>query len=115
MRGTVDMWMSSGGLDVIIGDGCSVVCQPVSLLAAAWGIPVVSWGCSSSTLSNKNIYPTFTRTKGTWMSLGPVFSALADTMGWNTVAILTSPEDVFRLAGVSAKKQSGCQWQENIL
>ncbi len=41
----VDMWMSVKDLDVIIGDGCSVVCQPASLLAAAWGIPIISWGC----------------------------------------------------------------------
>ena len=56
----VDAWQSMGGLDAVIGAGCSVVCQPVSLLAAAWNIPIVSYSCSSSSLSNKRTYPTFT-------------------------------------------------------
>lgn len=48
-------------LDGIIGGGCSTVCVPVSLLAAAWGIPVISYGCLLSTLGDKDTYPTFAR------------------------------------------------------
>ena len=92
----VDLWYSMEDLDAIVGDGCSVVCQPVSLLAASWGIPFVSWGCSSSSLSDKKIYPTFSRVESTWFSLAPIFSALVKVFNWKHVAIVTTSEDVFK-------------------
>ncbi len=64
MAMVIDMWVSVDHLDGIIGGMCSVVCQPVSLLAAAWNIPVVSPTCSSPTLSDKSTYPTFSRVDG---------------------------------------------------
>ncbi len=97
MQMMVDMWNSVPDLDAIIGDGCSSVCQPVSLLAAAWGIPVVSWGCRSGSLSDKSIYPTFTRLDGTWQSVVPAFNDVADMFGWTKIGILTTTEDVFKL------------------
>ena len=103
MQMMVEMWESVGDLDGIIGDGCSVVCQPVSLLAAAWGIPVISWGCAGAGLSNKDIYPTFTRVQGTWLTLGPVYNGVADLMGWNRVGIITSTEDLWRMAAEATK------------
>ena len=69
MRGikvTVDIWDSVDRLDGLIGGGCSVVCQPVALLAAAWNVPVVAWACASPPLSDKVTYPTFTRVMGPW-------------------------------------------------
>ncbi len=44
MKMAVELWASVQQLDGIIGSVCSVVCQPVSLLAASLNIPVVSWG-----------------------------------------------------------------------
>ena len=77
------MWSEVDDLDAFIGDGCSVVCQPVSLLAAAWRIPVVSFGCTSDSLSDKITYPTFTRVEGTWSILAPVIKDLSGKFGWN--------------------------------
>ncbi len=104
MAMAVDMW-TSVDLDAIIGDGCSVVCQPVSLLAASWNIPAISWGCISNALSNKANYPTFTRTDGPVSMLGPVYDKLADTFGWQTVGIMTSDDVIWQLAGESVKTE----------
>ena len=101
----VDMWNSVEDLDAIIGDGCSVVCQPAALLAAAWGIPIISWGCTSASLSNKVAYPTFTRVHGTWLNLGPVFYHLSEELYWDTVAIITTPEDIWKLTAEAIQKE----------
>ncbi len=90
----VDMWSSMQDLDGIIGDGCSVVCEPIALLAASWGIPIISWGCTSDALSDKSVYPTFTRVEGTWAILAPVLNDVADQFGWTRIAIIYTPEDI---------------------
>ncbi len=90
----IDMWKSVDDLSAFIGDGCSTVCQPLSLLSAAWGIPVISWGCTSDSLSNKDVYPTFTRVEGTWAILAPVLDDLADQFGWQRFGIIYTPEDI---------------------
>ena len=59
-RELVEIWKDVEDLDGIIGAFCSVVCQPVSLAAAALNIPAVSPTCTSSALSDKRAYPTFT-------------------------------------------------------
>ena len=97
MQMAVDMWASVQDLDAIIGDGCSNVCQPVSLLAAAWGIPMISWGCTSPSLSDKSMYPVFSRVEGTWLSLAPVFNALSDVFNWTTIAVLSTTEEIWTL------------------
>ncbi len=91
------MLSSFGYLDVIIGDGCSSVCQPQALLSAAWGIPMISWGCTSPALSNKEIYPTFTRVDTTFVAFAPVLDAMLDFFGWTRIAIVTTPEDIWKL------------------
>ena len=83
IRNVIDMWSSVDDIDAIIGDGCSVVCQPLSFLAEAWGIPVISFGCTSDSLSDKTTYPTFTRVEGTWAILAPALRSLSDQFEWN--------------------------------
>lgn len=51
-------------VDAFIGGGCNRVCEYVSLLAGKWNLPVISWGCMSGHLSNRNTFPTFARTVG---------------------------------------------------
>lgn len=97
----VEMWAQSDDLDAIIGPGCSSVCQPMSLLAAAWGIPIISWGCSSSLLSDKEINPTFSRLEGTWLARVPVYDSLTDIFGWHKIVTIITPVDVFRLTSVA--------------
>ncbi len=106
MQVAVDMWHHFlGGLDAIIGDGCSSVCQPQSLLAAAWRIPVISWGCTSGSLSNKAVYPTFTRVDTVWTSFAPAYNSLADTFGWKIIALLTIPNDLYRQTASAIKTE----------
>ncbi len=105
MQVAVDVWSSVEDLDGIIGAACSAVCQPVSLLAAAWGIPMVSYSCTSPRLSDKSIHPTFSRSDGNWMSYGSVCNALADSFGWNRVAILTLTIDLFKLPAEAVQKE----------
>ena len=63
------------------------MCQPVSLLAAAWDVPVVSFSCASSLLSDKSVYPTFSRVVAPWAALAPMFDNLADQFGWSRVGM----------------------------
>ncbi len=93
----VDMWDSVPDLDAILGDGCSNVCQPVSLLASAWGIPMMSWGCTSASLSDKTKFPVFSRVEGTFLSFAPILNAVSDFFNWNTVAVLCTPEDIWKM------------------
>ncbi len=102
---TIDLWNSVEDLDVIIGDGCSVVCRPVGLLAAAWHIPMVSWACADAALSNKVTFPTFTRISGTWPALAPMFDRIADEFGWNRIGIVTTEEDLMKLTAEAVKKE----------
>ncbi len=103
MAVAVDIWASVEDLDGIIGDGCSAVCQPQALFAAALNIPVVAWWCSSSMLSDKTTYPTFTRVKGPWTHLGPLYNALADLFGWSRLAIIFTSEDLYALTAEATK------------
>ena len=78
---SVDIWSEVEDLDGIIGAGCSVVCKPVSLMAATWNLPMVSYYCASSVLSNSNLYPTFSRTNQPYLGLVPMFNAMLDLFG----------------------------------
>ena len=40
-------------IDSLIGPACSSACEVTSYLSAGRGIPQISWGCTSSTFSNK--------------------------------------------------------------
>ncbi len=105
MAMAVDMWASMDHLDAIIGDGCSVVCQPISLLAASWNIPTISFGCSSATLSDKSTYPTFSRTEGTVSSLGPVYDQMASMFNWNRIGMITTTEDIWKSQAEAARME----------
>ena len=41
-------------IDSLIGPACSSACEVTSYLSAGRGIPQISWGCTSPTLSEKN-------------------------------------------------------------
>ena len=50
-------------VDAYIGPHCSDSCAPAGFLAAFYNKPMISHACSASKLSNKDLYPTFARTK----------------------------------------------------
>ena len=101
----VETWNKMNGLDGIIGDGCSIICESVSLLASAWGIPMISWGCASPILSDKKMHPTLTRTLGPWSNLAPMFNTIADQFGWNRVGVICDHTDLTRITAEATKKE----------
>ena len=101
---TVDLWSHFNTRpSAIIGGGCSIVCEPVALLAAAWNVPFISYGCTSHSLSNKFNYPTFSRSVGTWLSLAPLYARVVGHFGWERVAVVTTTRIVLQLTANSIK------------
>lgn len=90
-------------VDVYIGPGCSVGCIPGAYIAAHWSIPIISWGCVASVLSDKTLYPYFVRTAGTYSGIGNLLRALLKQYSWDRMGILTSTQTVFSETGTTAK------------
>ena len=90
-------------VDVFIGPGCSVGCVPGAYIAAHWNIPMVSWGCTATVLSDKTLYPYFVRTTGTFAGLGGLLRAILAKFKWDRIAIMSSTETAFSAAANDAK------------
>ena len=91
-------------VDAIIGDGCDIICDPAAMLAASWNLPMISWGCESSLLSEKSIFPTFVRTVGSFSKMGDLFFSVFEYFGWNQIGILASTENIWQLAMTNLRK-----------
>ena len=90
-------------VDVYIGPGCSVGCVPGAYIAAHWNIPMVSWGCVASLLSDKTLYPYFVRTVGTFTGLGDLLRAFLTQYKWDRIGIMASTETVWSEMSNTAK------------
>ena len=100
----VDLWSHfDTHPSAFIGGGCSVVCEPVGLLAAAWNLPMVAFGCTSNALSNKFNFPTFTRVVGTWLIFAPIVERIVERLGWRRVAIVTTTQVISQLTANAIK------------
>ncbi|KAJ7389933.1 hypothetical protein OS493_028400 [Desmophyllum pertusum] len=86
------------GVDAIIGDGCDIICEPAAILAASWNLPMISWGCESSKLSEKSIYQTFARTVGSFSKMGGLFMSVLGYFKWKSIGIIASTESIWQLA-----------------
>lgn len=86
------------GVDAIIGDGCDIICEPAAILAASWNLPMISWGCESSKLSEKSIYSTFARTVGSFSKMGGLFMSVLGYFKWKSIGIIASTESIWQLA-----------------
>ena len=93
LKKTMDFW-AHHGIDVIIGDGCSPVCIPVSMMASVWNIPMVSWGCSATSLSYHAVHDIFSRVVGPTTGRLMFYIKLLETFHWNVVGIISSTTDV---------------------
>ena len=91
----IDIWRNNQDLDVIIGDACSTVCYPASLLASAWNVPIISWGCTLQELSDKNTHPTFIRVIGNTLYKMKSVKELVMFFGWKRVGIISETTNVF--------------------
>ena len=105
MKLAVELRQKPSRVDAIIGSICSVVCEPVALLAAAWNIPQVSFYCSSSVLSNKKVFPTFTRVVGTADGYAKSLVALLQRFEWTRISIVTDTSNIYKQAGLNIKRE----------
>ena len=112
LTGAMDIWSNVTDLDVFIGGGCSVVCEPVALVSAVWNTPHISWGCNSADLSDKHKYPTFSRTVGPWVSLAPMIADLLKTFGWTRAGIMATTANIMQLTANAFRDEllsRGCE------
>ncbi|XP_074628982.1 atrial natriuretic peptide receptor 1-like [Acropora palmata] len=90
-------------VDVYIGPGCSTGCLPGAFIAAHWGIPMISWGCGATDLSDKATYPYFVRTTGTFTGAGDLMRALMERYNWKRLGIMATTDVFFSGTANSAK------------
>lgn len=76
------------GLDAIIGDGCDIISWAGAILATSWNLPMVSWSCESSKISQKSMYQTFARTVGSFSKMGGLFLSVFRYFKWKSIGIL---------------------------
>ena len=95
IKAATEVWFKAADLDAFIGGGCSIVCMPVSLLAADWNIPVVSYGCASDLLSDKKMYPTFSRTVGLYLQIATILHDTTNVFDWDCTGIVSDSADLF--------------------
>ncbi|XP_033122630.1 atrial natriuretic peptide receptor 1-like [Anneissia japonica] len=91
------------GLHGFIGGGCNSVCEPIGLLAAAFNLPMISWGCTSTSLSDKLEYPTFVRTVGPYYKVTPMILEMFSRFNWSRAAILYSSEEAWQLTSLKVR------------
>ena len=77
---------------------CSVVCEPVGLLASLWNIPLVATYCSSNLLSDRRVYPTFSRVRGDNVYTSRVIKNMLQKFSWQRFSIISNDDSVFKLA-----------------
>ena len=106
MKVVLDLQKKLKNLDAIIGSMCSLVCQPVGLLAAAWNVPQISSRCSGDFMSEKKMYPTFSRTRGNIMVNAKVIVNILKIFGWRQFSIITSDSSAFKRLAIHLQKLS---------
>ncbi|XP_048584263.1 atrial natriuretic peptide receptor 1 isoform X2 [Nematostella vectensis] len=91
---TADLWASQPRPDVFIGPGCSSACLSAGLLAGYWGVPMISYSCSSSDLTNRKLYSTFVRTqpfsRSYEASTPGLLRFLMNSFNWKRAAIIAN-------------------------
>ncbi len=92
------------GVDSFIGPGCSVIVEPGGYLVSDWEVPMISWGSTSSAMSNKDIYPTFARTTAPNARSAPFFAEILFNFDYRTVAIFYSSDNVWSSLALALKE-----------
>ncbi|KAL5010593.1 hypothetical protein ScPMuIL_012898 [Solemya velum] len=84
----------------IIGPVCDSVCEPAGRLAGKWNIPMVSYGCAGQELSNRKLYPTFSRTSPTYRNVVFFLEAILKHYSWDRVTLVQGPQNIWRETAV---------------
>ena len=58
-------------------------------MSSGWGVPMISYGCTRSTLSLKDMYSTFARSKVSHSSIGPIVGAIMQLFQWERIIIVS--------------------------
>ena len=99
-------------VEAFVGPGCSVICEPGGLLMAKWGIPMVSYGSTSSKMSDKTLYPTFARAQAPNSRCAPFFVQILQQFGFYQVAIIFYGK-YLDLNGINFKGKINRFWYTN--
>ena len=67
----------------LIGPICEYATTVVGLLASQWNVPIISYSGSTSVVSDKKVYDTFSRTIGTTSSLAHCMLLIGELFKWN--------------------------------
>lgn len=76
------------GVDIIIGPSRSAETGPAAIVAGAHDVPLLSYLASSPALSNKQVYPLFSRTALMDTNRAEVTMSTISHMGWRKMAII---------------------------
>ncbi|CAH0563498.1 unnamed protein product [Brassicogethes aeneus] len=79
--------MRDNGIVAFIGPDAS--CLPEALVAAAWNLPMISYKCSETKVSNKKIYSTFARTLTPSSKVSKSVVALLKAFKWDKFVLVT--------------------------
>ena len=82
-------------VNALIGPACSDGCKSGSFLSDHLNVPMVSYGCAASFLSETKRYPNFARTVGVYSKSGHIFVELMKHHGWDRLAILTPTSGIW--------------------
>ena len=95
-------------VNALIGPACSDGCRSGSFLSDHLNVPMVSYGCAASFLSETNKFPNFARTVGVYSKSGRIFVELMKQYGWDRLAILTPTSGIWSsiMNGVSLDIES---------
>lgn len=77
-------------VQIVVGDGCSLACEPMAYLGGVWKAPQLSWGCSSPILSDKSRFPYFVRTSISENSKIDFMIKLFQHFGWRRFATISA-------------------------
>ena len=102
-----EMYFGSGfpPVDAFIGPGCSVICEPGGHMAKQWNVPMISFICTSTKLSDKTLYPTFARTAAPSYRTAPFFREMMRHYGYDRAAIFYSSHNLQILSALAIKEQ----------
>ena len=92
-------------IHALIGPACSDGCKAAAYLANHWNMPIISYGCGSEELSDKNSFPTFARTVGIYSKSGDIFVRLMQWYNWDRIAIITPTAFVWTSIMNGARKE----------
>ncbi|XP_068150732.1 guanylate cyclase 32E [Drosophila tropicalis] len=85
--------MRDAGVTAFIGPAES--CTTEALLASAWNMPMLSFKCSDSIVSNKSTFHTFARTLAPASKVSKSVISLLNAFHWNKLTIVVSSKPIW--------------------